>query len=324
MPSPLLVALRWWRIPLLHNDSVREGRTLASESGGGVPVPLKESYARCVAVTRERAGNFHFAFQVLPEERYRGICALYAFARLADDYSDDEADSQRALASTQAWRTAFDRAMAGDCGDNPYLPAVVDTVRRFKIDPKYCHELLDGTAMDATVKRYETWDQTYLYCYRVASVVGLMTIHVFGFRDESGKALKLAEETGIAFQMTNILRDIKEDAGRDRIYLPLADLAQFNVSEAVLLAGQDSPAFRELIRFEVERAKTYYTAAEQLTPMIEGAGRPALEALVKIYRRLLEEIERRGYDVLSERVALSGLEKAKLAGGAVLKAWISR
>ena len=131
--------------------------------------------------------------------------------------------------------------------------------------------------------------------------------------------MKLAEETGIAFQMTNILRDIKEDAGRDRIYLPLEDLAKLGVPEADVLAAKDSPAFRALIRFEAERAKAYYRSGEELTPMIEGAGRPALEALVRIYSRLLEEIERGDYDVLSKRVSLSKAVKMRLAGGAALK-----
>ncbi|MCW8131909.1 MAG: squalene/phytoene synthase family protein [Planctomycetota bacterium] len=280
---------------------------------------LEASYARCIEVTRERAKNFHFAFQVLPEERYRGICALYAFARLADDYSDEETDPERALANARRWREDFDRALAGDPGGDEVLPAVADTVRRYKIAPIYFHELIAGTEMDATIKRYATWPETYRYCYRVASVIGIMTIHVFGFRDETGRALKLAEETGIAFQMTNILRDIKEDAGRDRIYLPQDDLARHGVGEADLLAAKDTPAFRALVKFEAERTKDYYRAAEELTPMIEGAGRPALEALVKIYRRLLEEIERRDYDVLSKRVSLSKAEKLRLAGGVALK-----
>lgn len=287
-------------------------------SGTGA-VSLEASYARCIEVARERAKNFHFAFKILPEERYRGICALYAFARLADDYSDEETDPAKALENARRWRSDFDRALAGDASGHEVLPAVAETVRRYKIAPVYFHELIAGTEMDATIKRYATWDETYRYCYRVASVIGIMTIHVFGFQDEGGRALKLAEETGIAFQMTNILRDIKEDAGRDRIYLPLEDLARFKVAEADVLAAKDSPAFRELIRFEANRTATYYRSGEELTPMIDGAGRPALEALVKIYRRLLEEIERREYDVLSKRISLSKAEKLRLAGGAALK-----
>lgn len=289
-----------------------------ARTGGGA-VSLEASYARCIEVARERAKNFHFAFRILPEDRYRGICALYAFARLADDYSDEESDPAKALENARRWRADFDRALTGDSGGHEILPAVVETVQRYKIAPVYFHELIAGTEMDAAIKRYATWDETYRYCYRVASVIGIMTIHVFGFQDVGGRALKLAEETGIAFQMTNILRDIKEDARRDRIYLPLEDLAKCGVAEADVLAGKDSPAFRDLIRMEAGRAATYYRSGEELTPMIDGAGRPALEALVKIYRRLLEEIERRDYDVLSKRVSLSKAVKLRLAGGAALK-----
>jgi phytoene synthase len=282
-------------------------------------VTLDDSYARCIEITKTRASNFHFAFTVLPRERYRGICALYAFTRLADDFSDDETDPQKALAASAAWRTAFDDALAGRFADvepaSPHavLPAVADTMRQFKIEPRYMHELITGTEMDARQNRCETWADTYRYCYHVASVIGIMTIHVFGFTEP--RAVKLAEETGIAFQMTNILRDLVEDAGRGRIYLPLEDLRQHGVSEAEVLAGKDSPALRKLVRFELERAKRYYAAGRELVPLIAPESRNALGSLVAIYQRLLEEIERRDCDVFTERVSLSTAEKMKLAAG---------
>jgi 15-cis-phytoene synthase len=288
---------------------------------------LEDSYARCVDVTKDRARNFHFAFSVLPAERYKGICALYAFTRTADDLSDDEADPAKALAAARVWREAFDKALAGDfgAGDSPacaailtperraLLPAVADTMYRCNIPPPYMHDLILGTEMDARQSRYEKWDDTYVYCYRVASVIGMMTIHVFGFSDPT--AIPLAERTGIAFQMTNILRDLTEDAGRGRIYLPLEDLHAHGISEAELLAGKDSPTARKLVKFEVERAKTYYAAGRELVPLIAAESRDALGSLVAIYQRLLEEIERRDYDVFSSRVSLSKAEKLKLAAG---------
>jgi phytoene synthase len=288
---------------------------------------LEDSYRRCVEVAREKAKHFHYGFKLLSDpKRYQGICALYAFARLADDFSDDDEDSERALANSRRWREAFDRAMGGEPDADPILPAVVDTVTRYRIPVQYFHELIAGTAMDATIKRYASWEDTYRYCYRVASVIGMMTIHVFGFREPEGSeqpgtadACSLAERTGIAFQLTNILRDISEDAGRGRIYLPREDLDRFGVSERQVLAGEDTPAFRALVRFEVDRAKGYYESAPRLVPLIERGSRRALEVLVTIYRRLLEEIERRDYDVLSERVTLSASEKARLAGGAAIK-----
>ena len=286
-------------------------------------VTLAESYARCVAETKEKAKNFHYAFQVLPKDRYEGICALYAFARLADDFSDDEPDAEKAIAAARRWRAGLDAALNGDPSVHPVFPAVADTVKKRGIDPEYLRELIAGTEMDASVKRFETWKETRHYCYLVASVVGLMTIHVFGFEGQgthqAKKCIELAERTGIAFQMTNILRDVKEDAGRDRIYLPAEDLNKFGVSELDILAGKDSPAFRELVKFETERAKEHYQAGVELVPLIEAESRPAMRVLVSIYQRLLEEIERRNYDVLSKRVSLSTFEKMKIASQLLLK-----
>jgi phytoene synthase len=284
------------------------------------PVSLEESYAQCIAVTKERAANFHFAFQVLPKPRYRGICALYAFSRLADDISDDDSNAERALKNSRAWRKSFDDALAGDTSSHPILPAVADTMQRYNIPPVYMHDLITGTEMDAHKKRYEKWDETYLYCYRVASVIGMMTIHVFGFTDP--KAIPMAEKTGIAFQMTNILRDLKEDAGLGRIYLPLEDLRAHGVDEAQLLAAKDSPELRKLVKFEVERAQGYYEHSRELLPLIESESRDALGSLVAIYGRLLQEIERREYDVLTERVSLSTAEKLKLAAGFAWKKFL--
>jgi 15-cis-phytoene synthase len=292
-------------------------------------VTLESSYAHCIEVTKDRARNFHFAFSVLPKERYKGICALYAFTRTADDLSDEESDPEKALANSKAWRAAFDGALAGNFSvpenstcyaSREILPAVADTMQRYKIPPVYMHDLITGTDMDAYKKRYEKWDDTYLYCYRVASVIGMMTIHVFGF--ENHKAIDLAEKTGIAFQMTNILRDLVEDSGRDRIYLPLEDLKTHDVSEAELLSGKDSPKLRKLVKFEVERTKKYYEQGRELVPMITAESRDALGSLVAIYQRLLEEIERRDYDVFSERVSLSKAEKLKLAAGFAWKKFL--
>ncbi|MCY3018580.1 MAG: phytoene/squalene synthase family protein [Planctomycetota bacterium] len=290
---------------------------------------LEDSYAQCVELTRTRARNFHFAFSILPKDRYRAICALYAFTRTADDFSDDEADPRKALAASQAWRAAFERAMAGDfsaaarrgAGERHcILPAVADAMHRYKIPPQYMHDLITGTEMDARQARYETWEDTYRYCYHVASVIGMMTIHVFGFEDK--RAIPLAEKTGIAFQMTNILRDLAEDARRSRIYLPLEDLRAHGVSEAAVLAVKDSPAMRRLVKFETERAKTYYAAGRELVPLIAAESRDALGSLVAIYQRLLEEIERRDYDVLSRRVSLSKAEKLRLAAGFAWKKFL--
>ncbi len=284
------------------------------------PVSLDASYALCDAITAERARNFHFAFRVLPKERYKGICALYAFTRTADDLSDDETDPAKALENARRWRETFDAALAGDTSRHAIMPAVADTFARYKIPPVYMHDLLDGTEMDAHQNRYENWADTYKYCYRVASVIGMMTIHVFGFDDP--RAIPLAEKMGIAFQMTNILRDIKEDAERNRIYLPLEDLKTHAISEETLLKCEDSPALRALVKFETDRAWQHYEDAQPLIGMIYDESRDALGSLVAIYKRLLEEIRRRDHDVFSKRVSLSTAEKLSLAAGMAWKRFL--
>ena len=285
-----------------------------------IPVSLDESYALCDKITAERARNFHFAFSVLPKERYRAICALYAFTRTADDLSDDESDPAKALENARQWRGTFDAALAGDVSRHAIMPALADTFKRYNIPPEYMHDLITGTEMDARQNRYETWADTYVYCYRVASVIGMMTIHVFGFDDP--RAMPLAEKMGIAFQMTNILRDIKEDSERNRIYLPLEDLKSHGISEAQMLECKDSPALRALVKFETDRAWQHYEDAQPLIPMIYEESRDALGSLVAIYKRLLEEIKRREYDVFSKRVSLSTAEKLSLAAGMAWKKFL--
>jgi phytoene synthase len=283
----------------------------------GQPLDLDASFKECIRITREQAKNFDYAFRLLPKERYRGICSLYAFARLADDYSDDEADPARAVEKAREWQSFLERALNGDPSGHAIFPALADTVERFSVNPAWLHELVEGTVMDASINRYQTWDETYLYCYRVASVVGMMAICVFGFKDDPAdpRALKLAEHTGIAFQLTNICRDVREDAARGRIYLPLEDLARFGLTESQYLNCEDSPAFRDLIKFQLERAKTYYEAGVALEPlMLPGSSRTALRGLVRVYRGLLDKIERLECDVLSQRVSLTKFEKLTLAG----------
>ena len=283
-------------------------------------VSLEDSYALCDKITADRAKNFHFAFSILPRERYKSICALYAFTRTADDLSDDESDPLKALENSRQWRETFDAALSGDTSRHPIMPAVADTFRKYDIPPLYMHELIAGTEMDARQKRYEKWSDTYLYCYRVASVIGMMTIRVFGYNGEN--ALPLAEKMGIAFQMTNILRDLKEDAGRDRIYLPLEDLKSHGISEQTMLACQDSAPLRKLVEFETQRALALYEEGLPLIPMIVPESRDALGSLVAIYKRLLEEIKRREYDVFSSRVSLSKAEKLSLAAGLAWKKFL--
>ncbi len=283
------------------------------------PERLAESYRYCEYVAKTQARNFYFSFVTLSPERKAAMCAVYAFMRYSDDVSDEAAADSSKADRMRAWRQALDRALAGDYGDSRILPAFHDTVRRYQIPSHYFHELIDGTEMDLTKKRYETFAELHQYCYRVASIVGFVCIHVWGFDAAGGKTLEYAEACGLAFQLTNILRDVKEDAERDRIYLPQEDLRRFGVTEADLKRSVINDNFRALMQFEAERARGYYEQAQKLFPLIHTAGRPTLSIMIRIYRGILEDIERNGYDVYSRRARVSTPRKL----GIVLQAWLA-
>jgi phytoene synthase len=265
---------------------------------------LDRSYAHCRAVARHRAKNFYYSFLLLPRAQRNAMCAVYAFMRYCDDLSDEPGASKEPL---ERWRIALDHALAGQYDGNPTLPAFHDTVKRYRIPAQYFHEMIDGVSSDLEPRRIQTFDQLYRYCYQVASVVGLTTIHIFGF--EQPEALRLAEKCGVAFQLTNILRDVREDAERGRIYLPCEDLTRFDVSAEDLHAGRNSREFIALMRFEAARARAHYEESQPLLGMVHKRSRSSLWALIEIYSRLLAKIEASGYDVLSRRIALSTAEK---------------
>jgi phytoene synthase len=266
---------------------------------------LNKSYAHCRGVARRRAKNFYYSFLLLPREKRDAMCAIYAFMRYCDDLSDEPGASRGPL---ERWRTALDHALAGQFDGHPTLPAFHDTVQRYKIPSEYFHEMIDGVSSDLGPRRVQTFDELYRYCYQVASVVGLTTIHIFGF--DSPAALPLAEKCGVAFQLTNILRDVREDSGLGRIYLPSEDLARFGVDAADLEAGRRTPEFIELMRFEAARARAYYEESQPLLAMVHRRSRESLWALIEIYSRLLAKIEAAQYDVLARRIELSTTEKS--------------
>jgi squalene synthase HpnC/squalene synthase HpnD len=268
---------------------------------------IRGSYLTCRQIARDSASNFYYAFFMLPQEKRDALCALYAFMRLVDDESDTlgaAIDKQSGLAR---WRAALDAAVAGDVSAHPILPAFADTIQRFKIPPRYFHDLISGAEMDLTVGEYATFDRLREYCYRVAGTVGLTCLHVFGFDDPH--APDLAEKLGIAFQMTNILRDIPKDYEMGRVYLPLEDLAQCGVRREELARGPLTPQMRKLLEMEAARAWSFYQEGVQLIPLVHSDARAALWALARIYSSLLRRIEARGYDVFSGRVRLGAPEK---------------
>lgn len=279
-------------------------------------ISLKDSYSICERVAKSQAKNFYYAFTVLPKPKRQAICAMYAFMRYCDDISDSEILGDSKVSGLQMWRNALVAAMEGEYGKSDIMPAFHDTVVRFGIPVEYFHELIDGAEMDLSINRYATFDDLYKYCYRVASVVGLVCIYIFGFKDEEAK--KYAESCGIAFQLTNVIRDVKEDAERNRIYLPMEDLQSFGYPEADLLNGVMDDRFRSLIKFEVDRASGYYQRSLPLLSLVDPSSRPGLSALIGIYSTLLRRIADKDYDVLSGRVSLSTKEKLGIAAKSFL------
>jgi len=266
---------------------------------------LAQSYDYCRRVARSRAKNFYYSFHLLSAEQHRAMCAIYAFMRYCDDLSDEPGASAAAI---EKWSGEMENALQGQFSSHQVWPAFRDTVQRFRIPHEYFREMIAGVASDLEPRRFETFAELYSYCYQVASVVGLTTIHIFGF--DSPDALPLAEKCGVAFQLTNILRDIGEDAERDRIYLPREDLRRFGVTEDDLRRSNRSEGFVRLMQFEAQRARSYYNESHPLLGLIHPGSRRSLWALITIYSSLLGRIEQRNYDVFSSRVRLSHIEKS--------------
>lgn len=273
-------------------------------------IGIEESYRHCERIARARAKNFYYSFLLLPKHKRLAMCAVYAFMRRCDDLSDEDGASVDGLT---AWRIELDHALAGKSVSDPLWPAFVDTARRFRIPSKYFHEMIDGVSSDFERKQFETFSALYGYCYLVASVVGLTIIHIFEFEDQ--RALELAEKCGIAFQLTNILRDVKEDHDNGRVYLPQEDLRRFGVQTF----DAQSSAVRSLLRFEVDRARAYYRESGPLVAMVHADSRAALWALIEIYRRLLDRIDAAGTEVLTTRIRLSTFEKLGILAQATLQ-----
>jgi phytoene synthase len=281
-------------------------------------VTRTQSYAWCERLARREAGNFYHAFRILPADQRRAMCALYAFMRIADDIADGPGAAADKRLRLDAWREQLDAALAGQ-DSHPLHPALRHAVGRYGIPRRHLVEVLDGVGMDLDTERYQTFSDLYRYCYLVASAVGLSCIHIWGFAGPH--ALRHAESAGIALQLTNILRDLGEDAGRGRVYLPREDLDRFGYSEGCLALKLCNDRFRALMRFEVARAQAYYEDAEHLLGALNPAGRAVFLVMLRTYRGLLDAIVRRDYDVFSSRVRLSRLHKLWLAARALPVRW---
>jgi len=308
--------------PSTINSEVDAPIANLSENG----TDLESSYEYCRRVARNAASNFYYAFYMLPRPKRDALCAIYAFMRLVDDASDApvsvaSATDENALrrAALSRWRVFLDKSVAGDTSGHAILPAFADTVKRYRIPSRYFHDLISGAEMDLVETNYATFEALQEYCYRVAGTVGLTCVHVFGFEDPH--VLELAQHLGIAFQLTNILRDVSSDLAIRRVYIPAEDLSRFGCSVAELERGVVTPAVRELLRFEEERAWKFYREGARLVSKVDADSRAALWALVRIYSGLLARIEERDFDVFSARVRLNTAGKARILLRARLGWW---
>lgn len=282
------------------------------EVAGREDVSLAADYERCAQITRRSRSSFYYAFILLPPERRRALHAVYAFCRFIDDIADDEAIREPALL-LRRWREELDRVYEG-APTRALSRALADSARRFKIPRELFEEIINGVEMDLSRKRYESWEELQPYCYRVASALGLICIEIFGYRNPSAKIY--AENLGLALQLTNILRDVREDAERGRIYLPLEDLARFNVAENEILGGVYSANFVNLMDFEARRAQELYAKAQNALAPEDRATLLTAEAMRLIYAALLGRIIKSNYRVLDRRHSLSAPHKLYLVGRA--------
>jgi phytoene synthase len=269
----------------------------------------------CQDKAAKSGSSFYYSFRFLPPDRRRAITALYAYCREVDDIADEVEDVNVARAKLGWWRAEVANLFAGH-PTHPVTKALQPATQNFGVDQSRLIEIIDGMEMDLSRRRYQDFDSLKLYCHRVAGVVGQLSASIFGF--QNSKTLDYAENLGLAFQMTNIIRDVGEDARRDRIYLPQEDLQKFSVTNADILDCRHSPQFEKLMAFQAERAKSLYNEAFQaLMPEDRRPQRPGL-IMAAIYRSLLDELERDSFKVLNQRISLTPIRKLWIAW----KTWV--
>ena len=279
---------------------------------------LDAAYAHCAHITRDAQTNFAWAFAMLPRASRRGIRVFYAFSRQLDDAVDEGGSVDEQQARLDTLRKKLDAAWTGTTED-PIFVALADVARRFRIDRGHLDELVTGVGMDITIRRYATVEEVRTYCYRVASVVGLVCLRLFGCENPAadGPAIDL----GLAMQLTNICRDVGEDLQRDRIYLPQDELERFGVTETNMRAGVVDDAFRACMQFQVGRAREYFDRGRALLPLLPRRSRVCPAVLAGGYQAILRRIERNGYDVLHGRTRLGRASKLRVLVGAWLRSW---
>ena len=281
---------------------------------------LEKAYEYCEKITKTHAKSFYFAAKFLPKYKRRPIYALYALCRKVDDEVDEigENNEAEAIKAVERWQRKLKeiyeqksevRSQKSET-ENLVFTAWRDLLQTHKIPKKLPLELMQGVLMDTQIKRYETFDELYVYCYRVASTVGLMSSEIFGYTEP--KTLEYAEALGIAMQLTNILRDVKEDAAMGRIYLPQEDLRKFGVLEKQLLANEMNENFVEMMKFQMSRVRDYYCKSEKGIPLLEKDTRFTVLLASRIYSKILDEIERQNYNVFTRRAHTTFSQKLRM------------
>jgi len=282
---------------------------------------LEFAYADCRNITRREAKNFYYAVVTLPPDKRKAVYAAYAFCRQCDDSVDEAASPEAKLSALTDLQVNLALAYEGRSA-TPVFLALADTADRYDIPQEYFSEIIRGVESDLVKTRYQDFDELREYCYRVASVVGLVCLQIFEYRDPAAR--DYAVDLGLAMQLTNIVRDVREDWSMGRVYLPQDEMARFGYTEEQLGAGIHNDAFVELLRFQGQRARSYFRSGFRLLPYLSRRSRACPAALGAIYSRVLDRIEASGYDVLGEqRIALSGSEKARIAARAWMASMLS-
>jgi len=281
-------------------------------------ISLDDSYRYCEQITRHAAKNFYYSFLLLPREKRLSLYAIYAFMRYCDDAVDEPVEYKEQISSVAMCREQLDMVLNKTVPDHPLFPAFIDSIDKYNIPSKYLYEVLEGMEMDLVKKRYETFEELKKYCYHAASAVGLVTLQVFGYSKQD-KVYPLAVDCGIALQMTNIIRDLKEDAYRDRIYFPRCDWNQYGLSEDDFKTSRPSSLMTSYLSSVVQQTEQFYQSAYKLIPYIDKDSRCALSAMIDIYHHILLKIKDHNYDVFSRRISLPPLQKIGIGLKSVLR-----
>jgi len=276
---------------------------------------LESAYEACRTITRREAKNFYYAFLTLPAAKRRAIYAAYAFCRHCDDSVDDETSTDAKLKALSDLQTSLDSTYSGNASSPVYV-ALADVARNYDIPQHYFQEIILGVESDLVKDRFQNFADLKEYCYRVASVVGLICLQIFGYEDDDAK--EYAVDLGLAMQLTNIIRDVREDLDMGRVYLPQDEMARFGYSEEDLKKGVRNQAFHDLMEFQAKRAREYFDRGFKLLPYLSRRSRACPAVLGALYSKVLDRIEESDYDVLDSRVSLSKAEKI----GITAKTWL--